>query len=196
MIEIIRDPLPISSATRSTMASRRPRIAPPPASQTGALKVSARQAGNQILIEVADDGRGIDGDALVRKARAAGLLSAEQAEKLSAAQKIALVFAPGLSTRAKLPPFGRGVGMDVVAPISSGSGGSSTSIRGRPGVRLAIRVRSPHNHPGAHRQLNASAFRDPRARRSTRSCSSAGAPSASIRSARPISRPCVARACR
>ena len=98
------------------MASRRPRSARQPASRkAGLLKVSARQAGNQIIIEVADDGRGIDGEALVRKARAVGLLTAEQADKLSPAQKQALVFSPGLSTAGEVTAIsGRGVGMDVV----------------------------------------------------------------------------------
>src|SRR6185436_4397771 len=108
----------------------------------GTLRVSARQAGNQILIEVADDGRGIDGDALVRKARAAGLISAEQADKLSPAQKIALVFMQSLSTADAVTAIsGRGVGMDVVRANIERIGGV-VDVESRPsqGVKLCIRV--------------------------------------------------------
>jgi two-component system, chemotaxis family, sensor kinase CheA len=143
MIEMIRDPL-----THIVRNSIDHGIEPPeertaagkPAA--GSLKVSARQAGNQILIEVADDGRGIDGEALVRKARAAGLITAEQADKLSPAQRTALVFAPGLSTAGEVTAIsGRGVGMDVVrANIERIGGVVDIDSRPNQGVRLAIRV--------------------------------------------------------
>jgi two-component system, chemotaxis family, sensor kinase CheA len=143
MIEMIRDPLTHivrNSIDHGIEAPDERAAAGKP--KAGMLKVSARQAGNQILIEVADDGRGIDGDALVRKARAAGLLNAEQAEKLSAAQKTALVFAPGLSTAGEVTAIsGRGVGMDVVrANIERIGGVVDVDSRAALGVRLAIRV--------------------------------------------------------
>src|SRR5205085_31568 len=143
MIEMIRDPL--THIVRNAIdhgiegpeareAAGKPR--------TGALRVSARQAGNQIIIEVVDDGRGIDGDALVRKARAAGLLTADQSEKLSTAQKQALVFSPGLSTAGEVTAIsGRGVGMDVVrANIERIGGVVDIDSRLGNGVKLAIRV--------------------------------------------------------
>ncbi|HYI47002.1 MAG TPA: chemotaxis protein CheA [Allosphingosinicella sp.] len=143
MIEMIRDPLThiVRNAIDHGIEPSEERAAAGKA-KTGMLKVSARQAGNQILIEVADDGRGIDGDALVRKARAAGLLTAEQAEKLSAAQKTALVFAAGLSTAGEVTAIsGRGVGMDVVrANIERIGGVVDIDSRAAQGVRLAIRV--------------------------------------------------------
>lgn len=143
MIEMIRDPL--THIVRNAIDHG---IEPPDERaaagkpEAGTLKVSARQAGNQILIEVADDGRGIDGEALVRKARAAGLLSADQAEKLTPAQKIALVFAPGLSTAGEITAIsGRGVGMDVVrANIERIGGVVDVDSRAAQGVKLAIRV--------------------------------------------------------
>jgi len=106
------------------------------------LQVTARQAGNQILIEICDDGRGIDGDALVRKARAAGLIAAEQAEKLTPQQKIALVFMPSLSTADEVTAIsGRGVGMDVVrANIERIGGVVDVESRLGQGVRLCMRV--------------------------------------------------------
>ena len=143
MIEMIRDPLThiirnsidhgIETADERTGAGKEP---------SGYLRVSARQAGNQILIEVADDGRGIDADALVRKALSAGIISPERAEKLSTVQKLGLVFAPGLSTAGEVTAIsGRGVGMDVVRANIERIGGlvDIDSRRGE-GVRLCIRV--------------------------------------------------------
>ncbi len=143
MIEMIRDPL--THIVRNAIDHG---IEPPEERaeagkpRAGTLKVSARQAGNQILIEAVDDGRGIDGEALVRKARSAGLISARQAGTLSAAQKMALVFAPGLSTAGEVTAIsGRGVGMDVVRANIERIGGV-VDVESRPsqGVRLAIRV--------------------------------------------------------
>ena len=143
MIEMIRDPLThivrnaidhgIESPAERAAAAKKP---------AGTLRVSARQAGNQILIEVADDGRGIDGEALLRKARAAGLVSAEQAERMTAAQKTALVFMPSLSTAEAVTAIsGRGVGMDVVrANIERIGGVVDVDSKLNQGVRLCIRV--------------------------------------------------------
>ena len=143
MIEMIRDPL--THIVRNAIDHG---IEAPAAREAagkpmhGVLKVSARQAGNQIIIEVADDGRGIDGDALVRKARALGLVTAEQAEKLTGPQKQALVFSPGLSTAGEVTAIsGRGVGMDVVrANIERIGGVVDIDSRLGHGVKLAIRV--------------------------------------------------------
>ncbi|HYN46219.1 MAG TPA: chemotaxis protein CheW, partial [Allosphingosinicella sp.] len=143
MIEMIRDPLThiVRNAIDHGIEPPEERAAAGKP-KMGVLKVSARQAGNQILIEVTDDGRGIDGDALVRKARAAGLVSAEQADKLSPSQKTALVFAPGLSTAGEVTAIsGRGVGMDVVrANIERIGGVVDIDSRANQGVKLAIRV--------------------------------------------------------
>ena len=143
MIEMIRDPLShivrnaidhgIETEEQRAEAGKNP---------VGLLKVCARQAGNQILIEVSDDGRGIDGDALVRKAVAGGILSADRAEGLTSAQKTALVFSPGLSTAGAVTAIsGRGVGMDVVrANIERVGGVTDIESRAGQGVRLSIRV--------------------------------------------------------
>ena len=143
MIEMIRDPLThiIRNAIDHGIEDEKGR-AKAGKDKAGYLRVSARQAGNQILIEVADDGRGIDGDALVRKAIGAGILSPEGAERLSFQQKMALVFSPGLSTAGEVTAIsGRGVGMDVVRANIERIGGivEIDSRRGE-GVRLLIRV--------------------------------------------------------
>jgi two-component system chemotaxis sensor kinase CheA len=143
MLEMIRDPLThmVRNAIDHGIESAGERAAAGK-SGFGTLKVSARQAGNQILIEIADDGRGIDGEALARKARGAGLITAEQAEKLTPAQKIALVFLPSLSTAQEVTAIsGRGVGMDVVrANIERIGGVVDIDSRLNQGVRLVIRV--------------------------------------------------------
>jgi len=143
MIEMIRDPLThiVRNAIDHGIESPADRAAASKP-KAGTLRVSARQAGNQILIEVADDGRGIDGDALLRKARAAGLVSAEQADRMTAAQKTALVFMPSLSTAEEVTAIsGRGVGMDVVrANIERIGGVVDVDSKLNQGVRLCIRV--------------------------------------------------------
>ncbi|HEX8640583.1 MAG TPA: chemotaxis protein CheA [Allosphingosinicella sp.] len=143
MIEMIRDPLThiIRNAVDHGIEAPVDRAsAGKPAA--GRLKVSARQSGNQILIEVADDGRGIDADALVRRAVAAGTITGEAAERLSAADSNALIFTPGLSTAGEVTTIsGRGVGMDVVRANVERIGGL-VEIDSRPGqgVRLCMRV--------------------------------------------------------
>ncbi len=143
MLEMIRDPLThiVRNAIDHGIEQSADRLrAGKPAA--GRLRICARQSGNQILIEIADDGRGIDGDALARKASAAGIVSREQAEQLSTAQKVALIFEAGLSTAAEVTAIsGRGVGMDVVrANIERIGGIVEVESRLGSGVRLTLRV--------------------------------------------------------
>ncbi|MCC7116682.1 MAG: chemotaxis protein CheA [Burkholderiales bacterium] len=79
------------------------------------VRLSARQIGDSIRIEVADDGRGIRADVLVAKARAKGLISDDEAAALDAKSALNLIFLPGFSTKDVASSVsGRGVGMDVV----------------------------------------------------------------------------------
>jgi two-component system chemotaxis sensor kinase CheA len=78
----------------------------------GRIVLSARQEGNEAVIEVADDGAGIDADALWEAACARGL--ADPGRPLSREERLRLVFAPGLSTARDVGQMsGRGVGMDA-----------------------------------------------------------------------------------
>lgn len=143
MVDMIRDPLThiVRNAIDHGIESPEQRIrAGKPA--TGTLRISAQQAGNQIVIEIADDGAGIDGDKLLRKAIAGGLLSPEQGERLSPAQRTALIFEPGLTTADAVTAIsGRGVGMDVVrANIEHIGGLVDAESRPGQGVRLTLRV--------------------------------------------------------
>jgi two-component system, chemotaxis family, sensor kinase CheA len=143
MIEMIRDPLThiIRNAIDHGIEAPEDRRKAKKA-EAGTLRVCARQSGNQILIEVSDDGRGLDGDKLVRKAVANGVMTPEQAERLSPAQRCALIFEAGLSTAAEVTAIsGRGVGMDVVrANIERIGGVVDVDSKPGQGVRLTLRV--------------------------------------------------------
>ena len=81
----------------------------------GQLTLSASQAGGFILVEVEDDGRGIDADLLRRRAVERGLLPAAEAVTLSDRDALNLIFVTGFSTAAAVTrTSGRGVGLDVV----------------------------------------------------------------------------------
>jgi two-component system chemotaxis sensor kinase CheA len=116
MIEFIRDPLlhiVRNALDHGIESPAERRLAGKP--ETGLLKFSARQTGNEIRIGIIDDGRGIDTLKVVDKAIAKGLLTPEQAESLTARQRNALICEPGLSSSAKVTHLsGRGVGMDIV----------------------------------------------------------------------------------
>ena len=81
----------------------------------GAIKLSAFQEQGYILITVSDDGKGIDPDAMKAAAVRKGMLTPEAAERLTTAEAIDLIFAPGASTAKETTEVsGRGVGMDIV----------------------------------------------------------------------------------
>jgi two-component system, chemotaxis family, sensor kinase CheA len=84
----------------------------------GTIYLNAYHQGTQVVIEVRDDGRGID-PALVRKqAVKQGVLTADEAARLSDQEALNLIFAPGFSTAAEVTEVsGRGVGMDVVRSV-------------------------------------------------------------------------------
>jgi two-component system, chemotaxis family, sensor kinase CheA len=83
--------------------------------EVGTLTISARHAGGSVVIEVRDDGRGINPDAVARKALAAGLIDAQAAADINMKSAVELLFAAGFSTADSTSDIsGRGVGMDVV----------------------------------------------------------------------------------
>lgn len=82
---------------------------------TGTLTLSAEHEGNNIIITIEDDGKGIDPEVIKNKAVAKGLISAERAKELSRQEILNLIFLPGFSTAEVVTNIsGRGVGMDVV----------------------------------------------------------------------------------
>ena len=143
MIEMIRDPLThiirnavdhgIETPANRRKAGKR---------EIGLLSVSARQSGNQILIDIVDDGKGIDGQRLVEKAISGKLLTKAEAEALTPTERLALIFEAGLSTAKSVTAIsGRGVGMDVVRSNIERIGGvvEVDSTVGR-GARMTLRV--------------------------------------------------------
>lgn len=83
--------------------------------EEGRILVRATQEGDRVLIEIEDDGKGIDPALIKRKAFEKGLIDEARLETISDAEAIQLVFAPGFSTADTVSSLsGRGVGMDVV----------------------------------------------------------------------------------
>ncbi len=81
----------------------------------GTIALNAYQKGNHVVIEIEDDGRGIDTDRLLDAATKRGVISADEARGISKQEVLNLVFVPGVSTKADVSEIsGRGVGMDVV----------------------------------------------------------------------------------
>src|SRR4028119_1318429 len=148
MIEMIRDPLThiIRNAVDHGIELPAERIAAGKR-EIGVLCVSARQSGNQILIDIQDDGRGIDGKKLVEKAIGSGLLTKAAAAQLSPRERLALIFEAGLSTAKEVTAIsGRGVGMDVVRS-NVGRIGGIVEVDSRPGEGTRLTVRVPLTPP-------------------------------------------------
>ncbi len=81
--------------------------------RTGTVRLGAYHEGDHIVISIADDGRGLDRDAILRKAQAQGLV--REGESLSDSEIHQMIFLPGFSTAKQVTEIsGRGVGMDVV----------------------------------------------------------------------------------
>jgi two-component system, chemotaxis family, sensor kinase CheA len=108
--------------------------------RTGRLTLSARHQGGNILIEVIDDGAGLDRDRLLAKARESGL---PVSDTMSDDEVWQLIFAPGFSTaKAVTDVSGRGVGMDVFTRNIQGMGGH-VQIMSRRGEGTTIRIVLP-----------------------------------------------------
>ncbi|MHC1576330.1 MAG: chemotaxis protein CheW [Methanosarcinaceae archaeon] len=96
-------------------------------SDTGTLKLSAYRLRNSVIIEVEDDGKGMDPAILRQVAVDKGVMSRAEADKLSDSDVINLIFAPGFSGAEKVTDVsGRGVGMDAVRSKIEKLGGSVT----------------------------------------------------------------------
>ncbi len=108
--------------------------------ETGALRLHAYHKGGNIIIEISEDGRGIDKDKVLAKAQSLGLVGENEA--LSDEAVIDLIFRPGFSTAEQVSDIsGRGVGMDVVKRNIQELGGQLEvkSIKGK-GTTFTIRL--------------------------------------------------------
>ena len=108
--------------------------------ETGTISLNAAHQGGHIIIEISDDGRGLDRERILRKAAERGLPIADNATD---AQVWDLVFHPGFSTAEQLTDLsGRGVGMDVVKKNIAALGGQ-VEIRSRTGAGTTVSIRLP-----------------------------------------------------
>jgi two-component system chemotaxis sensor kinase CheA len=84
-------------------------------SPRGTIRLNAYHDGDQVVIEVSDDGHGLDRAKILRRAIERGIVTAETAAQLNELESLQLIFAPGLSTADEVTEIsGRGVGLDVV----------------------------------------------------------------------------------
>jgi two-component system chemotaxis sensor kinase CheA len=84
-------------------------------SETGQVRLAARHEENQIVIDVEDDGRGINAETLKQKAVSKGIIAPEVAARMGQREALELIFASGFSTTEQISDIsGRGVGMDIV----------------------------------------------------------------------------------
>lgn len=101
---------------------------------TGTVYLHAAHRGNSVIIEVEDDGGGLDLAKIRAKAVKVGLVGADQAHAMPDAQAIKFIFAPGFSTADRIDDqAGRGVGLDVVKRVIEGMSGH-IDVESLPGV--------------------------------------------------------------
>ena len=110
--------------------------------EVGQIFLHAYQDGNSVVIEIGDDGNGIDAEAVRQKAIEKGVVTQEQADALNEQQCIELLFAPGFSTAKVVSEIsGRGVGLDVVkSKVESLSGEVSVKSKLGEGSTWSIRL--------------------------------------------------------
>jgi len=109
----------------------------------GMLKLRALHEGGQVIIQIFDDGAGIDREKVIRKAVQRNLVNADDAARMSEREVYALLFQPGFSTAETVTNLsGRGVGMDVVKRNIERIGGS-VDLQSEPGRSTTIRIKIP-----------------------------------------------------
>ena len=109
----------------------------------GTVRIEARHEAGQVVVEIADDGKGIDPKRVAESAVKKGLIAPEKVAAMSDEDKVALVFLPGLSTAEKVTDIsGRGVGMDVVKTNLDRLGGK-VEIKSIIGKGTTFRIKLP-----------------------------------------------------
>ena len=111
--------------------------------EVGSIFLNAFQEGNNVIIQVGDDGNGIDVEAVRNKAIERGVITEEQAETMSQKEIINLLFLPSFSMEKKITDIsGRGVGLDVVKSNIEALGGD-VEVKTELGVGTTFTVRLP-----------------------------------------------------
>jgi two-component system, chemotaxis family, sensor kinase CheA len=109
----------------------------------GTIRLDAYHQANQVIVEITDDGSGIDAQKVRSKALENKIVSAEEAEQLSEADILGLVFRPGFSTADEITEIaGRGVGLDVVQSVLHRLKGT-VEIETHPGQGTTFRLKLP-----------------------------------------------------
>ncbi|WP_018880077.1 chemotaxis protein CheA [Thioalkalivibrio sp. ALE9] len=109
--------------------------------ETGQVSLEAYHRGGNVVIEIRDDGKGMDADRILAKARDAGIVGPNQ--QLDRHEILQLIFEPGLSTADQVSDLsGRGVGMDVVKKNIRGLGGN-VELESEPGKGSRLTIRLP-----------------------------------------------------
>jgi len=111
--------------------------------RSGTLRLRAHHEGGTVVIEVHDDGGGLDRDRILARAVEAGLVTETESESLSRNEIESFIFHPGFSTASKVTNIsGRGVGLDVVRTNVERMGGS-VELQSEPGESTTFRVKIP-----------------------------------------------------
>ena len=111
--------------------------------ETGTIFLNAYQEGNNVVIQVGDDGNGIDVEAVKEKAIERGVITPEQAEMMSQKELVNLLFMPSFSMAKKITDIsGRGVGLDVVKSNIEALGGD-VEVKTKLGEGSTFTVRLP-----------------------------------------------------
>jgi two-component system, chemotaxis family, sensor kinase CheA len=109
----------------------------------GVVRLNAYHQGNQVVVEVSDDGRGIDAQKIRTKAIELGMVTADEAGRLTDAETLDFIFRPGFSTAEEVTEVsGRGVGMDVVQSVLHRLK-AAISVDTRPGQGTTFRLKLP-----------------------------------------------------
>ncbi len=109
----------------------------------GTIRLEARHEAGLVVVEIADDGKGLDPQKIAASALKRGLITQDKLQGMSDKDKIGLVFLPGLSTAEEVTDLsGRGVGMDVVKTNLDRLGGK-IEIESEPGVGTLLRIKLP-----------------------------------------------------
>ncbi len=109
----------------------------------GRIRLNALHQGNQVVVEVSDDGHGIDVQKIRAKAIELGMITGEEAARMSEAETLELIFRPGFSTAEEVTEVsGRGVGMDVVQSVLHRLK-ATIHIETRPGQGTTFRMKLP-----------------------------------------------------
>ena len=112
-------------------------------SARGTIRLDAYHQGNQVVIEVSDDGRGINHEKLMRKAVEARIISPEEMKSMSHDEILKLIFHPGLTTAEEVTEIsGRGVGMDVVKNVMDRLKGR-VAVQSEPGRGTTFQLIAP-----------------------------------------------------